>query len=133
MYRAPFTADSPYSRSGCTATATLASNVQGVVVQITSRRCGSLASGNVTYTEFVWTLSYPRASSCEESAVPQRLLVQPLEQPPHRLDVLVGVGDVRVLVVEPVRDPLRQRLPIGFIGEDALAAQPVELLDAVGL
>src|SRR2546430_8540190 len=34
--------------------------------------------------------------------------------------------------IEPVRDPLRQRLPIGLIGEDALAAQPVELLDAVG-
>ncbi len=67
------------------------------------------------------------------TAVQQRLLVQPLQEPPHRLDILVGVGDVGVLVVEPVADPLRQRLPIGLVGEDALAAQPVELLDAVGL
>src|SRR5256886_12282620 len=38
-----------------------------------------------------------------------------------------------MLVVEPVGDPLRQRLPVGFVGEHALPAQLVELLDAVGL
>ncbi len=63
--------------------------------------------------------------------VQQRLVVQPLEQPPHRLDVIVGVGDVGVLVIQPVSDSLRQRLPIGLVLEDILAAQPVEFLDAV--
>src|SRR5204863_423792 len=59
------------------------------------------------------------------AAVEQRLVVQPLEQPPHRLDVLVRVRDVRVLVVEPVPDPVGERFPIGFVREHTLAAQPV--------
>src|SRR5579859_2907794 len=72
MYRTPSNSYSPYSRSGCTATATLASSVHGVVVQITSWRFGSFSRGNETKTELVWTLSYPCASSCDDSAVPQR-------------------------------------------------------------
>jgi hypothetical protein len=39
---------SPYSRSGCTATATLLSSVHGVVVQMRSWRDGSASSGKVT-------------------------------------------------------------------------------------
>ena len=48
---------SPYSRSGLTATATLLRSVQGVVVQMSSWRDGSSASGKVTYTELVVTSS----------------------------------------------------------------------------
>src|SRR4051794_21677327 len=66
------TAYSPYSRSGCTATATFDNKVQGVVVQTRSWRPGSSSSGKVTYTEFVVTVSYPSASSWLESTVPQR-------------------------------------------------------------
>ncbi len=40
-------------------------------------------------------------------AVEERLLVQPFEEPPHRLDVLVGVGDIWVGVVKPIADALR--------------------------
>src|SRR5207245_21583 len=66
-------------------------------------------------------------------AVQQGLVVQPLQQPPHRLDVLVGGADVWARGAQPVVDALVQRLPVGLVGEDALAAQPIELLDAVGL
>src|SRR5207245_10213587 len=65
--------------------------------------------------------------------VQQRLVVQPLEQPPHRRDIVVGVGDVGVLVVQPVGDPLRQRFPVGLVLEDVLAAEAVEFFDAVRL
>ena len=50
----------------------------------------------------------------------QALLVQPLQQPPHRLDVVVAVGDVRVDVVEPVADPVGELLPLVLVLEDAL-------------
>ena len=38
-----------------------------------------------------------------------------------------------MVVVEPVADPVGQRLPVGLVGEDAGAAEGVEPLDAVGL
>jgi hypothetical protein len=63
----------------------------------------------------------------------QALLVQPLQQPPHRLDVLVAVRDVGVVVVEPVGHPVRQVLPLGLVLEDTRAGARVELGDAVGL
>src|SRR5205085_3274285 len=65
--------------------------------------------------------------------VQQRLVVQPLQQPPHGFDVFGRVRDVGMLVIEPVPDALGQRLPVRLVGEDVLAAQLVELLDAVRL
>ena len=64
-------------------------------------------------------------------AIQQRLFVQPLEQPPHGLDVVIAVGDVWAFVVEPIGDAVRQRFPIGLVLEHAFAAELVEPLDAV--
>ena len=66
-------------------------------------------------------------------AIEQLLLVQLGEQPPDRLDVLVGVGDIGRVVVEPVTGALGELLPVALVLEDALAAEGVELLDAIGL
>src|SRR3989442_532578 len=135
---------SPYSRSGCTATATFDSSVHGVVVHTTSWRLGSVASGKVTNTEFVCTSSLAQRQlvGAERGAaaravrqhlvatVEERLVVQPLQEPPHRLDVLGRVGDVGALVVEPVGDPLGEIFPVRLVREHVLAAQRVELLDA---
>src|SRR5205807_9496372 len=46
------------------------------------------------------------------AAIEQRLLVQALEQPPHRLDVRIAVRDVGMLVVEPITEAVRQRFPV---------------------
>jgi hypothetical protein len=96
---------------------------------------------SATYTLGSSTSSYPCATSWLDSAVPQRAqygrilwpaVEQPLsierrQRPPHALHVLGRVGDVRIVVVEPVADPLAQPLPVAAVGEHALAAQPVEL------
>ena len=62
--------------------------------------------------------------------VQQVPLVQPLEQPPDALDVVVAERDVRVLVVQPVADPVGELLPFGLVLEDALPGAGVELLHA---
>src|SRR5207237_530775 len=51
------------------------------------------------------------------------------ERPPHALDVIVRVGDVRVAVVQPIADALTQLLPVGAIAPDTFAAHFVEALD----
>ena len=67
-------------------------------------------------------------------ALVQQALVPDLPQdPPHRLDVVVGEGVVRVVHVDPEADALGEALPLLEVGGDALAAQLVELGDAVGL
>ena len=65
--------------------------------------------------------------------VDQPALPQLLEDPPAALDVVVVVGDVRVLHVRPEGDALGQFLEIADVAVDALAAFGVELGDAVGL
>ena len=55
------------------------------------------------------------------------------EGPPDRLDVGVGVGEIGVVEVEPVADPLAHRPPLPLVGVDAVQARLVELGDAVGL
>ncbi len=52
------------------------------------------------------------------------------QRPPDALDVIVGVGDVRIAVVEPVPDPLAQLFPVGSVAPHALPAHLVEPLDA---
>ena len=67
-------------------------------------------------------------------ALIQQVLVPDLPQdPPHRLDVVVGEGVVRVVHVHPEADALGEALPLLEVGGDALLAQLVELGDAVGL
>src|SRR5690606_16424847 len=58
--------------------------------------------------------------------VEEPALVHLLEQPPHALDVLRRVRDVRPRVIEPVADPLGEALPVLLVGPDALAADLVE-------
>ena len=50
-----------------------------------------------------------------------------LEQPPHGLYVFVGVRHVRLVVVEPIADPIRQGLPIALVPEHTLPASAIEL------
>src|SRR3712207_9024934 len=49
---------------------------------------------------------------------------------PARLDVAVVVGDVGRVEVDPEADPLRQPIPVLYVPEDRLAAEPVEFGDA---
>jgi hypothetical protein len=53
------------------------------------------------------------------------------ERPPHRLDVLVREGDVRVVQVEPEADALRELVPVLDVPEHGFAAELVELGDSV--
>ena len=61
--------------------------------------------------------------------VKKPLLVQFGKQMPQRLDILVVIGNVRVLHVDPVAHPARQPLPCVGIGHHFLAADAVVLLD----
>ena len=62
----------------------------------------------------------------DQVAVPE-----PPEDPPAGLDVLVGVGDVRLVHVDPAADAVGHPLPVGDVAEDGLAALLVEGGDAV--
>ena len=62
----------------------------------------------------------------DQVAVPE-----PPEDPPAGLDVLVGVGDVGVVHVDPAADAVGHPLPVGDVAEDGLAALLVEGGDAV--
>ena len=64
----------------------------------------------------------------EEPALPQVL-----EDPPARLHVVVGVGDVGMLEVDPEPDPFGQLVPVNNVGKHRLLAKPVELGDPVRL
>ncbi len=67
-------------------------------------------------------------------ALVEQVLVPDLPQdPPDRLDVVVGVGVVGVVQVDPEADALGEALPLLEVRGDALAAELVELGDAVGL
>ncbi len=68
-----------------------------------------------------------------EALVEQALVPDGAQQPPHRLDVVVGVGVVGVVQVDPEPDALGEPLPLLEVGGDALLAERVELGDAVGL
>jgi len=61
--------------------------------------------------------------------VKKPLLVQFGKQMPQRLDILVVIGDVRVLHIDPVAHPARQPLPCVGIGHHLPAADAVVLLD----
>ena len=75
-----------------------------------------------------------RAVGHDLVALVEQVLVPDLpQQPPHRLDVVVGVGVVRVVQVDPEADALGEPLPLREVRGDALPAELVELGDAVGL
>ena len=63
--------------------------------------------------------------------VQEPLLPNFFERPPDRLDILVVVGDVRVLHVRPVADALGHFLPFALVFPDAFLALFDERLDAV--
>ncbi|GBD14796.1 hypothetical protein HRbin25_00678 [bacterium HR25] len=62
--------------------------------------------------------------------VDQPPLPQRLHDPPAALDILVAVGDVGVLHVQPEGDSLRQCLPLPQVAHHVLPAASVELGDA---
>ena len=64
----------------------------------------------------------------EQVALPHRL-----QRPPDRFHVARVERVVRVVHVDPVGDPLRQRLPVGQVLQHGRAALGVELGDAVAL
>ena len=64
--------------------------------------------------------------------VEESLLVELAEQPPERLDVLVVVGDVGVLHVDPVAHLVAQVGPFAGVHHHVLAALAVVVLDADG-
>ena len=65
-----------------------------------------------------------RAVGHDLVALVEQALVPDLpQQPPHRLDVLVGVGVVGVVEVDPEADALGEALPLLEVGGDALAAR----------
>ena len=73
-----------------------------------------------------------RAVGHHLEALVEELLVPDLpQQPPHRLDVVVGERVVGVVQVDPEADALGHPVPVLEIGEHALATQGVEPGDAV--
>jgi len=65
--------------------------------------------------------------------VEQTLIPELAQDPPHRLDVVVGEGDIGVIQADPVGHPLGELLPLIDVAEDALAAFFIEGRHAVGL
>ncbi len=65
--------------------------------------------------------------------VEQALIPQRFQNPPHRLDVGVGVGDVGLFQVDPEAEAVGEFLPLLDVLESRLAAELVEGSDAVGL
>ena len=63
--------------------------------------------------------------------VEQTLIPEILQDPPDRLDVIVGIGDVGVFQVHPEGDAVSQLFPILDVGEDRFAAQFVEAVNAI--
>ena len=53
------------------------------------------------------------------------------ERPPDRLNIVVMVGDVRVLHIRPEADAVAHDLPVALVGEDAVLTLLDEILDAV--
>src|SRR5262249_59488315 len=67
------------------------------------------------------------------TAIQQATLVEPVEEPPHTLDVLIAARDVRMLVIEPVPDAIRKVFPLRLILEDALPSPGIEVGDTEAL
>ena len=63
--------------------------------------------------------------------VEQSLFVNLFERPPDRLDVIVVVGDVRMLHIHPITDAVAHDFPFFFIFPDAFFAFVYERLDSV--
>ena len=85
--------------------------------------------------ELVRTQACPRLGRVRLNGVAlieQVFAVQFTQQPPHRLDVLGGVGDVGVFLVDPVAHLLGQAVPHVGVAHDGLAAGGVVVGDADG-
>ena len=68
-----------------------------------------------------------------ELLVQQPLVVDRLQRPPDRLDVVGVERPVGVVEIDPEPDPLGQPVPVLDVAEHLLAAAGVELRDAVAL
>ena len=65
--------------------------------------------------------------------VQQPFLGELRQDPPHRLDVAVGHGHIRVVEVEPHADALGHAVPVVHVSGHRLAAKAVELGHAISL
>ena len=61
------------------------------------------------------------------------LLPEPVSNTFDRLDVVIRVGDIRIIEVEPVTDPLGEPGPFLFVFENTFPALRIEVRDTVGL
>ncbi len=68
-----------------------------------------------------------------ELLVQQALVMDRLQRPPHRLDVVGIQRSVGVVEVDPEADPLGQPVPVLQVAEHRLPAAGVELRDPVAL
>ncbi len=64
--------------------------------------------------------------------VDQILFPELLEDPPDRFDIVVGIGDIGILEIDPEADAAGDLIPFLQIGPDALTAFGIELVNAVG-
>ena len=66
------------------------------------------------------------------SLVKESLVIYFFQKIPQSLNVAVVVGDVRIIHIHPVTNPLRHVFPFGSVLHDLLAASLVVLLDGDG-
>ncbi len=65
--------------------------------------------------------------------IKQALIPEILQNPPQRLDIVVGIGDIRLVKVNPIAHPVGKLLPFLDQLESRFAAQFVETVDAIRL
>ena len=65
--------------------------------------------------------------------VQQPLVRHPLQRPPHRFDILVGIGNIRIVHVGPEANPLGHPFPLALILPHRFLTFLNERLDAVSL
>jgi len=63
--------------------------------------------------------------------IDETLLPELLEDPPHRFNIVVGIGDIGILEIDPEADAAGDFIPLLQIRPDALPAFGVEFVDAV--
>ena len=65
------------------------------------------------------------------SLIEQPLFVDLFERPPFGLDIIVVIGDVRVIHIDPVSDAVRHLLPFALVFPNRLLALTDKRLDTV--
>ncbi len=95
------------------------------------RRCIADFAVSVGLVQFMRTQSCARCRGVRLDGiafVQQVFVVQLLQQPPHRLDVVVFVSDVRIVEVDPVADFAGDVVPAVFVHHHRFAALAVVIV-----